>query len=375
MREVERDRDAGHAVGREPLVRQPEVRPERAGRARRARAGARRSVPRAALPSMVTPSSQMRRSSSFSSGQVGPLLRRHDGRLRRRGRRVGARRWTSRAVYAESSRARREMARASIAGARVYGSRGAVVYRSAGARMARALVRSPWFCSDVRARACSTSHWPMQPGRSSLAAAGIAASDPPSASTSAADGRADAGRQPPSRPARPETRRTRRSTKRRSSSARRRREEKLINAPATMSVITSRRRSQNAPSQNFAELLRTVPGVNITQVSARDINVTSRGATGTLATGQLALLDGRSLYQDFFGFVMWDFLPVNLERGEADRSHPRTGIGGLGRQRALRRRQRHHEVAARDAGHDGESSASAASIAAISDGRRARSGT
>ena len=54
------------------------------------------------------------------------------------------------------------------------------------------------------------------------------------------------------------------------------------------------------------------PGVNITQVSARDINVTSRGATGTLATGQLALLDGRSLYQDFFGFVMWDFLPVNL---------------------------------------------------------------
>ena len=68
----------------------------------------------------------------------------------------------------------------------------------------------------------------------------------------------------------------------------------------------------NAPTQNFAELLRSVPGVNVTQVSARDINVTSRGATGTLATGQLALLDGRSLYQDFFGFVMWDFLPVNF---------------------------------------------------------------
>jgi outer membrane receptor protein involved in Fe transport len=88
-------------------------------------------------------------------------------------------------------------------------------------------------------------------------------------------------------------------------------EEKLINAPATMSVITSDT-IQNAPTQNFAELLRSVPGVNVTQVSARDINVTSRGATGTLATGQLALLDGRSLYQDFFGFVMWDFLPVNF---------------------------------------------------------------
>lgn len=88
-------------------------------------------------------------------------------------------------------------------------------------------------------------------------------------------------------------------------------EEKLINAPATMSVIGAQT-IQSAPTQNFAELLRTVPGMNITQVSARDINVTSRGATGTLATGQLALLDGRSLYQDFFGFVMWDFLPVNL---------------------------------------------------------------
>src|SRR4029077_18982188 len=88
-------------------------------------------------------------------------------------------------------------------------------------------------------------------------------------------------------------------------------EEKLINAPATMSVIGAQA-IQSAPTQNFAELLRAVPGVNITQVSARDINVTTRGAPGTIPAGQLALLDGRSLYQDFFGFVMWDFLPVNL---------------------------------------------------------------
>src|SRR6266542_368949 len=88
-------------------------------------------------------------------------------------------------------------------------------------------------------------------------------------------------------------------------------EEKLVNAPATMTVIGAPL-IERATSQNFAELLRAVPGLNITQVSARDINVTSRAATGTLATGQLALLDGRSLYQDFFGFVMWDFLPVNL---------------------------------------------------------------
>lgn len=85
----------------------------------------------------------------------------------------------------------------------------------------------------------------------------------------------------------------------------------IMNAPATMSVISAATIEQ-APSRNFAELLRSVPGINVTQVSARDINITSRAATGTLATGQLALLDGRSLYQDFFGFVMWDFLPVDL---------------------------------------------------------------
>ena len=88
-------------------------------------------------------------------------------------------------------------------------------------------------------------------------------------------------------------------------------DQKLVDAVPTMSVITSQA-IETAPSANFAELLRSIPGVNITQVSARDINITSRAATGTLATGQLALLDGRSLYQDFFGFVMWDFLPVNF---------------------------------------------------------------
>jgi len=85
----------------------------------------------------------------------------------------------------------------------------------------------------------------------------------------------------------------------------------LVNAPATVSVISSST-IQSSPSQSYADLLRTVPGMNVSQTSARDINLTSRGATSTLSTSQLALLDGRSLYLDFFGFVAWDFLPVNL---------------------------------------------------------------
>ena len=45
--------------------------------------------------------------------------------------------------------------------------------------------------------------------------------------------------------------------------------------------------------------------------SARDVNLTARGATSTLATSQLALVDGRSVYLDFFGMVMWDLVPTN----------------------------------------------------------------
>jgi iron complex outermembrane receptor protein len=87
-------------------------------------------------------------------------------------------------------------------------------------------------------------------------------------------------------------------------------EQELINAPATVSVVTSQT-IESSPTSNYGDLLRTVPGVNVAQTSARDINIVTRGATSTLSTSQLALLDGRTIYQDFFGFVAWDFLPVD----------------------------------------------------------------
>jgi outer membrane receptor protein involved in Fe transport len=87
-------------------------------------------------------------------------------------------------------------------------------------------------------------------------------------------------------------------------------ESTLINAPATMTVIPGST-LEVLPAQNFGDVLRSVPGMNVVQMSARDINLTSRQATGTLATSQLALLDGRSIYLDFFGLILWDFVPTN----------------------------------------------------------------
>jgi iron complex outermembrane receptor protein len=88
-------------------------------------------------------------------------------------------------------------------------------------------------------------------------------------------------------------------------------EQQLVNAPATVSVINAQTLASKA-SQDYAGLFRAVPGVNVSQTSARDVNITSRGATSTLSTTQLALIDGRSVYLDFFGFIGWDFLPINF---------------------------------------------------------------
>src|SRR5439155_19827654 len=87
-------------------------------------------------------------------------------------------------------------------------------------------------------------------------------------------------------------------------------EQQLVNAPAAVSIIDSET-IQNSPATNMGDLLRAVPGLNVSQTSARDVNITTRGATSTLATSQLALVDGRSIYLDFFGMVMWDLVPTN----------------------------------------------------------------
>ena len=126
-------------------------------------------------------------------------------------------------------------------------------------------------------------------------------------------------------------------------------EQALVNAPATVTLISSQT-IDNSP----ARLRRPAAGRARRQrhadLGARHQHHDRARATGTLSTSQLALVDGRSIYLDFFGFVAWDFLPIEPARDQADRGHPRPGVGRVGRQRDDRRRQRHHEDAARVAG-------------------------
>ena len=106
-------------------------------------------------------------------------------------------------------------------------------------------------------------------------------------------------------------------------------EQEIVNAPATVTVIGPEQIAAQ-PVASIGELVRQVPGVNVVQTSNREFNVTSRGATSTLATSQIVLVDGRSVYQDVFGFVAWDLIPVtmgDLERVEVVRG-PASAVWG-----------------------------------------------
>jgi outer membrane receptor protein involved in Fe transport len=85
-------------------------------------------------------------------------------------------------------------------------------------------------------------------------------------------------------------------------------ESTLVDAPATMSVLPAKVLELSA-AQDVPDALRNVPGMNVIQTSARDFNLSTRQATSTLANSQLVLVDGRSVYLDFFGLVLWDFVP------------------------------------------------------------------
>lgn len=87
--------------------------------------------------------------------------------------------------------------------------------------------------------------------------------------------------------------------------------QKPIEAPAAISVIDESTIG-TAPSQNIGNLLRAVPGVNTTQLSVRQFNVTGRAAAGLLGP-QLVLVDGRPLYQDSVGYVFWDLASIDLD--------------------------------------------------------------
>jgi outer membrane receptor for ferrienterochelin and colicins len=83
----------------------------------------------------------------------------------------------------------------------------------------------------------------------------------------------------------------------------------LQSVPAAVSVISAAQIAE-MPASNIGDLLRSVPGLNVVQTSAREVNLASRQASPTLTNSQIALVDGRTVFADFYDVVFWDLVPV-----------------------------------------------------------------
>ena len=51
--------------------------------------------------------------------------------------------------------------------------------------------------------------------------------------------------------------------------------------------VLDQRTIESIPADDYGDLLRNIPGLNVSQTSARDVNITPRGSTNTLSTSQL----------------------------------------------------------------------------------------
>ena len=128
-------------------------------------------------------------------------------------------------------------------------------------------------------------------------------------------------------------------------------EGRLLDAPVSTYVITAST-LETTPARNYGDLLRATPGVNVIQLSARDVQVSSRSPGNTLTNTQLVLVDGRSAYLDFFGLVLWDLVPTNFEdieqievvRGPASAVHFTVARVSAGQ--VAQRQQPRHEATA-----------------------------
>jgi len=89
-------------------------------------------------------------------------------------------------------------------------------------------------------------------------------------------------------------------------------EQLATEAPSSITVITAEdiRRSG---ADSIPDVLRQVVGLDVFEPTASQWEVNARGINHALNPRMLVLVDGRTVYHDFYGGVIWYLLPVVLE--------------------------------------------------------------
>ncbi len=87
--------------------------------------------------------------------------------------------------------------------------------------------------------------------------------------------------------------------------------QRASDVPLNMTILSADDIRRSA-ARTIPDLLRQVPGVNVRQNSHGHYDVGIRGYNQAYNERLLVLLDGRPVYQDFYGFVAWNAIPVSL---------------------------------------------------------------
>ena len=87
--------------------------------------------------------------------------------------------------------------------------------------------------------------------------------------------------------------------------------QRASDVPVNMTILSADDIRRSA-ARTIPDLLRQIPGVNVRQNSQGHYDVGIRGYNQAYNERLLVLLDGRPVYQDFYGFVAWNAIPVAL---------------------------------------------------------------
>ncbi|UCD85248.1 MAG: TonB-dependent receptor [Deltaproteobacteria bacterium] len=88
--------------------------------------------------------------------------------------------------------------------------------------------------------------------------------------------------------------------------------QKISESPSTITVITEEDIKYSGAT-SLGDLFRMVPGLEVMELSPSDHEVGARGQNQPLSNGILAMVNGRSIYLDFWGVVIWDYIDIPLE--------------------------------------------------------------
>ncbi|MDD5223261.1 MAG: TonB-dependent receptor [bacterium] len=89
--------------------------------------------------------------------------------------------------------------------------------------------------------------------------------------------------------------------------------QRIEQSPAAVTVINADEIRESGAT-NLGDLLRRVPGLEVMSISPSDFEIGARGTNKPMENGVLVMVDGRSIYQDYFGIVVWSKMDIPLEQ-------------------------------------------------------------